>query len=61
MYHYVPAGSVYFFELVQEDKHPIRFPLGAVTETPEGELPLDTQGFGQVAVGTWGWFEFSQE
>jgi len=61
MYHYVPAGSVYFFELVQEDKHSISFPLGAVTETPEGELSLDAQGFGQVVAGTWEWFEFSQE
>jgi CRISPR-associated protein Cmr3 len=56
MRHYIPAGSVYFFESAQEPVHP---PAGPVTETPSNELPLGAQGFGQVATGTWKWLQFS--
>lgn len=59
MYHYVPAGSVYFFQLDQEVGQPITPPFGSVTETPDNELPLSALGFGQVAVGTWEWLELS--
>jgi CRISPR-associated protein Cmr3 len=58
MYHYVPAGSVYFFEFSQV-KQPITLPIGPVTETPAKELSLSAQGFGQVVAGTWEWLEFS--
>ena len=56
MYHYVPAGSVYFFESTQK---PISPPAGPVTETPDNQLPLGAQGFGQVAAGTWEWLQLS--
>jgi CRISPR-associated protein Cmr3 len=50
---YIPAGSVFFFESDQ----PIMPPAGPITETPVGEQPLDRQGFGQIAVGTWHWLD----
>ena len=59
MYHYVPAGSVYFFELSQGTRDSISLPIGPVTETPDKELSLSAQGFGQVAVGAWEWLELS--
>lgn len=59
MRHYVPAGSVYFFERSADSREPITPPTEPVTETPKGKLPLNAQGFGQVVGGTWNWLEFS--
>lgn len=50
---YVPAGSVYYFELDQ----PVGPLVGALTQTPPGALPHDRLGFGQVVAGTWRWLE----
>lgn len=44
--HYLPAGSVFFFEGAQWQGQ--RF-----TETPDDEPPFDAVGFGQVALGNW--------
>jgi CRISPR-associated protein Cmr3 len=44
--HYVPAGSVYFFEGAQlQDR--------AFTETPDNDLDHTAMGYGAVAVGVW--------
>jgi len=59
MYHFVPAGSVYFFESVESTDKLAFNQLKPVTETPPDELPLGAQGFGQVAVGSWEWLNFS--
>ncbi|GAB4440165.1 MAG: type III-B CRISPR module-associated protein Cmr3 [Anaerolineae bacterium] len=49
---YVPAGSVYYFQA----EAPVALPETlCLTQTPEGELPFDRLGFGQVAVGPWEW------
>lgn len=44
--HYLPAGSVFFFEGAQWQGQ-------AFTDTPDNEPPFDAVGFGQVALGTW--------
>lgn len=44
--HYIPAGSVYFFEGANPTGKPF-------TETPEGELDFGAIGFGNIAIGTW--------
>jgi hypothetical protein len=54
----VPAGSVFFFESEQPDQ-PIVFKSTVLTETPEGHLPFDKQGFGLVAAGPWEWLDIS--
>jgi hypothetical protein len=49
---FVPAGSVYYFTA----DSPVSLPA-AFTQTPEGSLPLDKQGFGAFASGTWNWLD----
>jgi len=44
--HYLPAGSVLFFESATWQDQPF-------TETPSGEPDFGAIGFGQVALGTW--------
>ncbi|NOG48210.1 MAG: hypothetical protein HND48_01260 [Chloroflexi bacterium] len=44
--HYIPAGSVFFFEDAQWKGE--RF-----TETPDNEVSFSAIGFGQVALGSW--------
>lgn len=48
---FIPAGSVFYFEADQ----PIELLSSPMTETPDGEQPLNQQGFGQTAVGNWEW------
>lgn len=49
---FVPAGSVYYFSA----DSPVSLPK-AFTQTPEGSLPLDKQGFGAFASGAWEWLD----
>ncbi len=51
MWSYVPAGSVYFFEIEQ----PIARLSAPFTQSPPGSLPLDKLGFGQTVMGVWEW------
>jgi CRISPR-associated protein Cmr3 len=47
--HFVPAGSIYYFENAEITGEPF-------TETPQGQYPeadFDAMGFGSFAVGTW--------
>jgi len=44
--HYVPAGSVYYFEDANWQNNPF-------TESPDGEAQFDQMGFGCVALGTY--------
>lgn len=44
--HYLPAGSVFFFEDAEWQGQ-------SFTDTPDNEPPFDAVGFGQVALGTW--------
>ncbi|MEP7288877.1 MAG: type III-B CRISPR module-associated Cmr3 family protein, partial [Chloroflexota bacterium] len=46
LYHYVPAGSVFYFENAS-------IPTVPFTETPDAALPAAQMGFGRIAVGTW--------
>lgn len=51
MHAYVPAGSVYYFEIAQGIAH-IHKPF---TQTPKGALAHDRLGFGQAVLGVWDW------
>jgi CRISPR-associated protein Cmr3 len=53
MHAYVPAGSVYFFEV----DPPLASLAGPLTESPREALDHRCLGFGQVAIGTWDWLE----
>ncbi len=46
LYHYLPAGSVFYFENATAPTIPF-------TDTPNGDLDNGKLGFGAVAVGTW--------
>lgn len=51
---YVPASSVYYFEVASDGVE--LPPFHAITQTPDSDpLPLDRLGYGQVTVGTWNW------
>lgn len=44
--HFVPAGSVYYFEEGKISEKPF-------TETPSGMAEFGSMGFGSIAIGTW--------
>lgn len=44
--HFVPAGSVYYFDSADYQSQPF-------TETPPGEPDFGSMGFGSIAVGIW--------